>query len=103
MIRTGGADDVDVADGEGLGVGVGVIDAVGPAVEPGPGAEPAPGAALSVLCDEWLRPTATTAPAVPPAISTHPTANAVIAARLRPAPGIPTSGNSGTSEFDERQ
>ncbi|OLE20504.1 MAG: hypothetical protein AUG49_24905 [Catenulispora sp. 13_1_20CM_3_70_7] len=48
-------------------------------------------AEASAPCDEPSRPRATTPPAVPPATTTHPAANATTA-RRRPAPGIPTPG-----------
>ncbi|WP_370383214.1 hypothetical protein [Catenulispora sp. GAS73] len=54
----------------------------------------AAGCETASVRDEWPRPTATTAPAVPPAIRTHPTENAAMVARLRPAPGPRTPGNA---------
>ena len=86
VVTTGDGDDDGVEEAR-LGVGLGALP-----LEVGVTAvcdTPVPAA----LGDEWPRPTATTAPAVPPAINTHPTANAAIVARLRPAPGIPTPGN----------
>lgn len=77
-------DELVVGLGVGVGVGVGEEDWLGTVLGAG---------AAAALCDVWPRPTATTAPAVPPAINTHPTANAAIAVRLRPAPGIPSPGN----------
>ncbi|GAA2047217.1 hypothetical protein GCM10009839_60200 [Catenulispora yoronensis] len=78
-----GSSDGDVGDGEG---DVAELDA-----SVADGVAPAP-ATASELCDDPSRPNATTAPAVPPAISTQPAVNAATAARRRPAPGIPTPG-----------
>jgi hypothetical protein len=48
--------------------------------------------AVEVAVADPSRPNATTAPAVPPATTTHPAASAATVARLRPAPGTPTPG-----------
>ncbi|WP_370372944.1 hypothetical protein [Catenulispora sp. GP43] len=93
----GGAAGADIEDEDELSVGLGEAPAPLP-----PEAESELEVAIAAACDvadfpeasdEWPRPTATTAPAVPPAINTHPTENAAIVARLRPAPGEPTPGN----------
>jgi hypothetical protein len=82
--KEGDGDEEDVSLGEGPGVEAGLeagADVTGDVP------------AAAELCDEWPCPIATTAPAVPPATSTHPTANAATVARLRPAPGKPTPAN----------
>jgi hypothetical protein len=83
-------EEEDEEDAE-LNVGVGEA----PDPEPEPEGDTAAACETPSVPDEWSRPTATTAPAVPPAINTHPTANAAMVARLRPAPGTPTTpGNA---------
>jgi hypothetical protein len=87
-LNEGDGDDGHDEEGDSPGVGLGVEAGLEADV-----AAACAASAVSGLCEELSRPTATTAPAVPPAISTHPTANAASVARLRPAPGIPTFGN----------
>ena len=90
-----GADDEDEDEAAGE-----VDDELEAGLGAPPDPEPDPEGDIAAACEapsvpaEWPRPTATTAPAVPPAINTHPTANAAMVARLRPASGTRTPGNA---------